>query len=99
MSLTKEIQIRLIIYLYNLLIMGESLEEILLGRNTIIFVLQNLEFVINKEKSCLKPKKVMESLGFIINSNLTSIYQTQEKSEKIITCYEKLLKKEQVTIS
>lgn len=41
----------------------------------------------------------MESLGFIINSNLMSIYQTQEKSEKIIILYEKLLKTEQVTIS
>ena len=28
-----------------------------------------------------------------------SIYQTQEKSEKIIILYEKLLKTEQVTIS
>lgn len=41
----------------------------------------------------------MESLGFIINSNLMSIYQTQEKSEKIIILYEKLLKTEQVTIN
>ena len=73
-SLMRRIQIHLVIYLDHLLMIGESVKEIPLERDTAIFVLQNLEFMINKEKSYLKPKKVMEFLGFIINSELMTIY-------------------------
>ena len=67
-------------------------------RDTVIFVLQNLEFVISKEKSCFKLKKVMEFLRFIINSELMTIYLPPEKVGKIITCCKKHLRAEQVTI-
>ena len=62
-----------------LLIMGESLEEILLRRTIVVFVLQHWGLIINKEKFCLEPKKMMESLGFVMNSKLMTIYLPQEK--------------------
>ena len=55
-------QMQMVIYLDDLLIMRESLEEILLRKGTVIFALQNFGFKINKEKSYLKPKKVYYKL-------------------------------------
>lgn len=40
---------RLMIYLDGLLIMRESLKEILSGRDAVIFVLQKLGFALNRE--------------------------------------------------
>ena len=43
-SLMRRVQIRLVIHLDNLIIM-ETMEEVLLGRDTVMFILQNLGFV------------------------------------------------------
>ena len=40
----RRVQIRLVIHLDNLIIM-ETMEEVLLGRDTVMFILQNLSFV------------------------------------------------------
>ena len=63
----RRIQIRFPIYLDNLLIIGRNKEDVPLGRDTFIFVLQNLQFTIQRDKSCMEPKQVMKFLGFIIN--------------------------------
>ena len=44
----RRVQIRLVIHLDNLFIM-ETMEEVLLGRDTVIFILQNLGFVKTKK--------------------------------------------------
>lgn len=88
----------MVIYLDDLLIMGISVEEKLLGSDAIIFALQNLGFVINKEKFCLKLKKVIKFLGLIINSELMTIYLPPEKVGEIITRCGKPLRTEQVYI-
>ena len=66
-------QIRFPIYLDNLLIMGRTKEDLPLGRDTFIFVLQKLWFIIQRDKSCMEPKQVMEFLGFIINCKTMTI--------------------------
>ena len=66
-------QIRFPIYLDNLLIMGRTKEDLPLGRDTFIFVLQKLWFMIQRDKSCMEPKQVMEFLGFIINCKTMAI--------------------------
>lgn len=59
----RRIQIRLVIYLDDLLIKGK-IEDVLLGRITIIFILQNLGFMIYKDRSCMKSKEAIEFLSF-----------------------------------
>ena len=49
-SIRRRINIRLIIYLDDILIMSRSLEEILISRDTVIFLLQHLDFAINLHK-------------------------------------------------
>ena len=44
------------------------------GKETVIFILQNLSFVMSKEKYCMTPRRVMEFLGFVINSETMTIF-------------------------
>ena len=55
--------IRIVIYLDNMLIMGQTMEEILMSRDTVIFLLQHLSFVLNLEKSILNLVQEIEFLG------------------------------------
>ena len=47
MTILRRINIKITIYLDDMLLIGYSLEEILMSRNTVIFLLQHLGFVIN----------------------------------------------------
>ena len=57
------LQIRVIIYLDNMLLMSQTLEELLMSRDTIIFLPTQLGFVINLKKSVLVPIQQIEILG------------------------------------
>ena len=53
LALLRRINIRIIIYLDDMLLMGRTLPETLMARGTLIFLLQHLGFVINlKNQSC-----------------------------------------------
>ena len=55
-----------------MLVMAQTLKEISQAKETLIFLLQNLGFVINFKKSQLTPVKEIEFLGLVINSvNMT----------------------------
>ena len=49
-----------------MLVMAETLKEISQAKETLIFLLQNLGFVINFKKSQLAPVKEIEFLGLVI---------------------------------
>ena len=59
----EEDNIRIVIYLDNMLIMGQTMEEILMSRDTLIFLLQHLSFVLSLEKSILNLVQEIEFLG------------------------------------
>ena len=60
-TLMRRLNIHLVIYLDDILLMGRTLEEILMSRDTLIFLLQHLSFVINLlKKSVLKPSQQIE---------------------------------------
>ena len=73
-SIMREVPIPLVIYLEDLLIMGGGNGRSASGKETVIFILQNLSFVMSKEKYCMTPRRVMEFLGFIINSETMTIF-------------------------
>ena len=82
-TLLRRLNIRLIIYLDDILIMGSSEEEILMARDTVIYLLQALGFVINWAKSVLEPAQEMEFLGIVINSKEMSMLLTEEKISQL----------------
>ena len=72
--------IHTITFLEDLLIFGNTIEEILVARDSVIFLLQHLEFVINFKKCVLEPTQF---LGIIVNSNTMTLSLSQEKVQKI----------------
>ena len=51
-----------------MLIMARSVQELIFHRDTVIYLLQNLGFVLNLKKSVLEPSQKMEFLGMVIDS-------------------------------
>ena len=64
-ALLRRINVRIIIFLDDMLVMAQTLKEILQAKETMIFLLQNLGFVINFKKSQLTPVKEIEFLGLV----------------------------------
>ena len=68
MLILRRINIRIVIYLENMLIMGQTMEEIIMSRDTVIFPLQHLGFMSNLEKSILNSVQETEFFGVVIKS-------------------------------
>ena len=62
-SLLIKLHVRLIIFLDNILLMASSKEELTLARDTLIYLLQNLGFLINRKKLVLEPCQNIQFLG------------------------------------
>ena len=60
--------------------MGETLESC---RKNLKATLDKLGFFINIKKSVLNPTQIIEHLGFVINSNETTVSLNREKIEKM----------------
>ena len=63
-SLLRSLQIRVIIYLNNMLLMSQTLEELLMSRDRIIFLLTKFGSVINLKKCILVSVQQIEFLGY-----------------------------------
>ena len=98
MSLLRRFNIRIIIYLDDMLLLGKTMEEILVARDTLIFLLQHLWFVINLKKSVLEPQQKMEFLGLIIDFQNLSLSLTEQKLQKVKNCCMEMYKATKVSI-
>ena len=74
--------VRVTTYLDNLLILGNSMSEIFMVWDSVIFLLQHLGFVINL-KCVLDPAQQIEFLGLIVNSETMTFSLPEEKIGKI----------------
>ena len=79
----RHINITMIVYLDDMLLMGHSIEEISMCRDTVMFLLQHLGFVIKWKKSVLTPLQEIEFLRLKINSVSLEISLTEEKIQKV----------------
>ena len=96
-SVLRMINIQIVIYLDNMLIMGQKMEEILMSRDTVIFLMQHLGFFLNMEKSILNPVQEIDFLGVTTNSLKMCLSLPQEKVLKIQSQYQDVYAKGQVT--
>ena len=55
------------------------MEETILSSDTMIYLLQNLGFIVNLKKSVLHPRHRIEILGMIINTVEMTVSLLQEK--------------------
>ena len=88
----------MIIYLDGMLPMGHSIEKTIVCRDTVIFLLQHLGFVINWKNTVLIPVKEIEFVGQKINSINLEISLTEEKIQKVKTKSQNLLTEPETSI-
>jgi len=71
-ALLRSFGLRLVIYLDDMLILNQNKEALLTDRDTVLFLLMVLGFVVNWRKSILIPTQTIDYLGFSVNSiNMT----------------------------
>ena len=87
----------MIIYLHDMLIC-HSLEEIFMSRDTVIFLLQDLGFIINWKKSVLTPVQEIEFLGLTMNSVTLKLSLSKTKVQKVVSECQNLLNNPQTSI-
>ena len=63
MAISRRIHIEILIYLGDILLIGHCLEELVMSRDTVIFLLQYLGFTINLKRSVLPPVQEIECLA------------------------------------
>ncbi len=82
-AVLRQMGLRIIIYLDDILIMSKSYDLALTHASTALNLLEGLGFVVNYEKSCLEPSQIIEFLGFEINSQTLTILLPRDKIRKI----------------
>ncbi|CAC5393416.1 unnamed protein product [Mytilus coruscus] len=84
-GILRRMGVRMIIYLDDILLMAENPQKLEIHRNSTLFLLQKLGFLINWKKSSLNPTQKIEFLGFKINSVEMMFYLSKEKVSHIKT--------------
>ena len=97
-SVMRKLNVRLIIFLDDILIMASTKKKLIQARDTLIFPLQTLALLVNKNKSVLHPSQILQFLGVEINSKEMSVSLPQEKKDKIISQCQGILIEELVSI-
>ena len=70
-------------YIDDILIMAESKEMLRDHIKGIVYLLENLGFVINVPKSLFKPKRLIDFLGFLVDSLVMDIKLLGDKIKGI----------------
>ena len=97
-ALLRQLGIRLIIYLDDLLIMAQSKEILNCHASTTLHLLENLGFTINYLKSVLIPATKMEFLGFLIDSQAMTLALPRDKVRKVKKECQSALNHPQITV-
>ena len=92
------INIKIMIYLDNIILIGHSLEEAVMSRDKVIFLLQHLGFVINWKKFVLTSVQEIEFLGLKINSVTLELSLNKTKTQKVVPECQNLLNNPQTSI-
>ena len=75
-----------------------TIEETLIARDTVIFLLQQLGFVLNLKKSVLTPTHKVDFLKLTVDSLIMTLSLPEKKMSKVQKQRLKLLQKTQVSI-
>ena len=98
LSILRQSGVRLVAYLDDFLIMGETRQLTLQHAATTLNLLEGLGFVVNYPKSVLIPSQEIEFLGFIVNSLNLSLSLPTDKIKKVRQNCQRLLDNPVVTV-
>ena len=97
-SILRRLKVRIIVYLDDMLIIGSSLEEILMARDSTLFLLEQLGYTINHAKSSLIASHRCEFLGMLIDSLMMTISLPEDKSLKLVSMCQDISKRETLSL-
>ena len=92
-ALLRRLNILIIIYLEDVFVIGHTIEETLMARVIVIFLLQQLGSVLNLKKSVLTPTQRIEFLGITVDSLIMTLSLPQKKDSKVQKQCQELLQK------
>lgn len=93
-ALLRRLGLRLLIYLDDIIVFNQTQEGIVRDRDSTLWLLQPLGFVINWKKSVLHPAQSMEYLGFVISSIETKLFLPPGKMSQLVQdCKDLILEK------
>ena len=95
-SLFRKLSVRIIIYLKDMLVIPSSLEDLLMARDTLIFILRH--FLFNIENTYQEPTLTLEYLRVIVHSDEMTLSLLQEKLLKVHNHCQQILVKEKLTV-
>ena len=81
-----------------MLILSHTIQEAHMSRDTVIYLLQNLGFIINIKKSILHPCQKIEFLGMEIDSIKMTLSLTPYKVQKVVKTCQNLLRSHSTTL-
>ena len=97
-AILRRLILLLILYLDDILLIATSQNELITARDTLIFLLQNLDFLLNLEKSVLQPLQSIEFSGIVVDSRYMTRTLPQEKVNATIDQCQLFLLRDQVTV-
>ena len=74
-----------------MLLMASSLEDLLMARDTLIFIHQHLGFLINIKKSCLESTSTIEFFGVKVDSGEMTLSLPKQKLLKVQNHFQEIL--------
>ena len=83
MGLLRRMGLKVIIYLDDLFLCNREKLALQQDRDTVIWLLQSLGFVLNWEKSELMPTQTLDFLGLMVDSRKMSLWLPERKMEEI----------------
>ena len=97
-ALLRRVNIRITVYLDDMLLMGRTLPEILMARGTLIFLLEHLGLVINLKKSVLHPVKQIEFLGLVTDTEKMTFVLSEEKLKHVSQQCQEIFKQPKTSV-
>ena len=89
-----ELGVCMIVYIDNILLLAESRQSLEAHVAELVYLLECLGFIINKEKSLLQPTQLLEFLGVMVDTLAIELKLPREKMKKMCAEAGKLLQEE-----
>ena len=96
-ALGRELGIRLIVYIDDILLMAKTKEKARDQASGLIYLLQCLGFTVNMKKTVLDPSQYLEFLGFMVDTTKMELSLPAQKMKKIRAESRQILEAELVT--
>ena len=85
-------------YIDDLLVLAPSKEECAKNVTVVVEFLQQMGFLVNQEKSQLKPEQKLKYLGFMVDTSQMKVFLPQDKTQKLIELADMLLQTKQLRV-